>query len=466
MLVNRPTFQWCGTNDIYVLGSDGNLWLEQAPFGNVPPARQQVDGNVAAFEALTSASALVPGSDGNLWLELGPWGNVPPTRSQVDGNVKAFQAMGASGIYVLGDNGNLWLEQHPPYGQQGPRVQVDGNVADFYGMSGTEIYVLGSDGNLWLEEGPWGTVPPKRSHIDGNVADFFPSGSATDASAVVVLGDNGNLWLEYPSTSTPRVQIDGNVLAFQPYAGDDQCVVLGRNRNLWLEQSPWGTVPPKREQIDGNVQAFTQYINSTMLVLGTNGNLWVEQPPWGVVPPSRQQVDGNVAIGIPQPPPPPPAPGAPVMSNNGTTATYNSGEITVPGALPLSGYLTVLFDQQGDFTFTSHAHDAGFDGINYNIAAVILTANGMAFTFSHSGYLQGTIDAPFGTPNRDDDYTTGGFNQEIANEWANIPGSMMGWSLSGTDEIGQMLNGLLNQLLQAAGKAAATAVISLVGSAL
>lgn len=467
MLVNRPAFQWSGSNDIYVLGSDGNLWLEQAPFGQqVPPSRQHVDGNVAAFEALTSASALVLGSDGNLWLELGPWGNVPPTRSQVDGNVKAFQAMSASGIYVLGTDGNLWLEQHPPYGQQGPRQQVEANVADFFGTSGAEVYVLGTDGNLWLETGPWGTVPPKRTLVDCNVADFFPSASTSDAAAVLVLGRDGNLWLEYPGTVTPRVQIDANVLAFAPYAGDNQCLVLGRDRTLWLEQSPWGTVPPKREQIDANVQTVNQYLNATLLVLGTDGDLWHEQPPWDVVPPARQQVDGNVAIGIPTPPPPPPPQGAPVMSANGTIATYGSGEITVPGALPLSGNLGVTFTSAGDFTFNSHAHDAGFDGIHYNIAAVILTPDGIAFTFSHSGYCQGTIDAPFGSPNRDDNSTQGGFNQEIVGEWANIPNSSMGWSLSGTDEIGQMLQDELNQLLQAAGKAAATAVIALVGAAL
>ncbi|WP_281276321.1 hypothetical protein [Dictyobacter kobayashii] len=37
-----------------VLGSDGNLWLEHPPFGagHVPPARQQIDGNVSAFQGI------------------------------------------------------------------------------------------------------------------------------------------------------------------------------------------------------------------------------------------------------------------------------------------------------------------------------------------------------------------------------------------------------------------------------
>jgi len=44
------TFQALNPNEVFVLGSNGNLWLEHAPFGSViPPARHQVDGNVQTF---------------------------------------------------------------------------------------------------------------------------------------------------------------------------------------------------------------------------------------------------------------------------------------------------------------------------------------------------------------------------------------------------------------------------------
>jgi hypothetical protein len=56
----------------------------------VPPSRQQVDGNVAAFQALSATEAYVRGDNGNLWHETGPWGTVPPSRQQVDGNVALF----------------------------------------------------------------------------------------------------------------------------------------------------------------------------------------------------------------------------------------------------------------------------------------------------------------------------------------------------------------------------------------
>src|ERR1700733_7888276 len=216
MIVNRNSFAPVSPTEAYVLGSDGNLWLER--FGSGQTTRGHVDGDVQAFQPLGSAQALVLGLDGNLWLEQGPWGTVPPKRQQVDRNVNAFQALGLgtiTQIYVLQD-GNLWLEQGR-FGQQVPsaRRHVDGQVADFFGVSGTEVYVLGSDGNLWLEQGQFGTVPPKRQQIDSDVRDFFV---LTNLSGqVFVLGQDGNLWLEQAPAAQvrpPRQQIDDDVLAF------------------------------------------------------------------------------------------------------------------------------------------------------------------------------------------------------------------------------------------------------------
>jgi hypothetical protein len=86
-------FQALGAQQSYVRGSDGNLWLEQGPFGTVPPARVQVDGTVQAFQALDSQTVVVLAIDGTLWLELAPFGNVPPRRLAIDANVQDFQAL-------------------------------------------------------------------------------------------------------------------------------------------------------------------------------------------------------------------------------------------------------------------------------------------------------------------------------------------------------------------------------------
>jgi hypothetical protein len=122
--------------EVFVLESNYTLWLEHLWFkhgpGHGPPTRrQQVDGGVQAFQALSDTEVFVLDFDGplNLWLEHGPFGQVPPPRQQVDRLVQAFQA-----------------------------------------LSGTEVFVLGTDDNLWLEHGPFGQVPPPRQAVSGNVS--------------------------------------------------------------------------------------------------------------------------------------------------------------------------------------------------------------------------------------------------------------------------------------------------------
>ena len=155
--------------------------------------------------------------------------------------------------------------------------------------------------------------------------------------------------------------------------------------------------------------------------------------------------------------------GAPVML--GDVATYDSGNLT--SDLPLQGSVHVVFDEKGDFTFTSHAHDSGFDNIDYAVAAVILTASGIAFTFQHLGGVEGTsAGLPFGKPRRDDPYTASGTDQKITNEWPSIPDSSMAASINGSDALVGGIEGelgkLLDSLLQELGKAAAAAVVALV----
>lgn len=291
-----PTFQALNTQPIFVLGSNGNLWLEPGPYGKLPPpGRQQVDGNVGTFQAVDANHIFVLGANGNLWFEQAPFDKVPPPgRQQVDANVQGIQAINANQIFVLGTNGNLWLEQ-APFGKLPPpgRQQVDGNVGSFQALNLNQLAVLGTNGNLWLEQAPFGQVPPPgRQQIDGSVESF----QALSATQMVVLARNGNLWLEeapFGTVPPKRLQLDGNVRSFQAIDAN-QIVVLGANGNLWLEQAPFGTVPPMRQQIDANVASFHAIDANHILVLGTNGNLWMEESPFGKLPPARQQVDGSV----------------------------------------------------------------------------------------------------------------------------------------------------------------------------
>ncbi len=312
---------------IFVLGSDGNLWLEEGPFGQqIPPPRVPIDGNVdlyAAFQAFFANEVFVCGSDGNLWLEQGPYGTVPlpgssyppspSSRVQIDGNVSGFYAWDPGNVFVLGKDGNLWLEfgfgttnpAVPP-----PRYQVDGSVAEFQPVSLDEVFVLGQDGNLWQEFGPFDTVPlPScnggtsgcRNQVDGNVNSFW----ALDSNNVFVVGNDGNLWLETgpfgKQVPPPRVQVDGNVAGI--WAVDTSTIyVLGKDGNLWLENAPFGTVPlPPCSQTSGfgkgfgcrdliysNVLAFGYFPDAGgVFVVDGNLNLWQVGPP-------AVQIDGSV----------------------------------------------------------------------------------------------------------------------------------------------------------------------------
>ena len=51
----------------------------------------------------------------------------------------------------------------------------------------------------------------------------------------------------------------------------------------------------------------------------------------------------------------------PVVS--GDTATFDAGPLT--SGLPLGGSAHLVMRRNGDFTFSTHAHDSGFDNIEY-----------------------------------------------------------------------------------------------------
>ena len=281
-----------GYQNIFVLGTNGTLWMERPPFGTAPPARTQVDGDVFTFQALSDQQVAVLGTNGNLWLEQAPFGKMPPSRQQIDGSVQAFQALDSSDVVVLGNDGNLWLETGP-WGKVPPsRVQVDANVKQFHAVNSNYVFVLGADGNLWLETGPFGKVPPSRQHVDANVRAI---GALGVYAFLWVLGTDGNLWLEFSPFGTPppqRVLIDSNVNLFQPLDLND-VIVLRNDATLWLDQGSSGT--PTRTQIDGNVMEYAATDTNNVLVLGGDGKLWWETGPFGAVPPKRQLVDATVA---------------------------------------------------------------------------------------------------------------------------------------------------------------------------
>jgi len=151
---------------------------------------------------------------------------------------------------------------------------------------------------------------------------------------------------------------------------------------------------------------------------------------------------------------------------HGDTVTFDAGPLT--SGLPLGGSVHLTVRQNGDFTFSGHAHDSGFDNIDYVISAVLVTASGIAFTFQHAGHVEGTsAGLPFGTPNRNDDFTTTGENPMITRELDGIfAGAHLLATIAGEDTLVGGLQGMLGDLLsqaaEAIGKAAVAAVVALV----
>jgi hypothetical protein len=241
-----------GARQVLVLRADRTLWLNTVGQDAAGP---QVDANVAAFDGNVTPGveqAYVLDKDGNLWLEQGPWGTVPPTRQHVDGDVKKFQRINANQIYVLGTNGNLWLE-NGPWGTVPPaRTEIGGGaIADFEALGsnqGDHVFVLGTNGTLWLNT------------VNGGQRGKPVGGAPNVAFAVVpgtnnqlyVLAQDGSLWLNTVGNGTSGPNIDGNVVAFDA-CDSNHVYVLSRDGNLWLEQGPWENLPRSRQLIDRNV---------------------------------------------------------------------------------------------------------------------------------------------------------------------------------------------------------------------
>jgi hypothetical protein len=143
------------------------------------------------------------------------------------------------------------------------------------------------------------------------------------------------------------------------------------------------------------------------------------------------------------------------------TLHLDSGPVT--SDLPLGGSMHVLLRRNGSFTFQSHVHDSGFNNIDYGISAVMMSTTGVAFTFQHQGHVEGTIGGlPFGSPNRNDDFTQGGRNQSITDEWDGLQGVPLVTTLTGQDTMVKALKDLTDKALAKLGEKAVEKVVQLV----
>jgi hypothetical protein len=273
----------------------------------MPGTRTAIDRNVAKFFPIDESDVYVLGTNGILWLESAPFGTVPPSRFEVASGVWSCKQTSVGQLLVLKADATLWLYQRPnPKAVLHPfPIQIDANVRDFYSWDGASVFVLGLNGHLWLESAPFGNVPPSRVSVDEGVQAFTPwFGSNIQDLGALVLGSQTYDWpllLELPPFgSLPpsnMTLVDKNVAQFVQF--DFQTIyVLGTNGNLWIESAPFGVAPPSRVQIDGDVKTFrgpNPDFSVYVLSADANATLWLEFPSYGGVPPPRVQIDSNIA---------------------------------------------------------------------------------------------------------------------------------------------------------------------------
>lgn len=152
-----------------------------------------------------------------------------------------------------------------------------------------------------------------------------------------------------------------------------------------------------------------------------------------------------------------------VLPHHDEVHDFDSGQLNVSGDLPLSGSAHLVITKSGNYTLTTHAHDAGFDNIHYSLGAALTTPGGIAVTFETRGGVEGTsAGLPFGTPRRDEDKVFTGHNQVLTDEFDSFLNGRFVAKIGGSDVLVDAVEDALKDALKEAGAAAVTAATALV----
>ena len=143
---------------------------------------------------------------------------------------------------------------------------------------------------------------------------------------------------------------------------------------------------------------------------------------------------------------------------------HHHADISTPDWLPVGGWIDVVVNKRGDFTFAGHMHNSGFPNIHFALAIVLMTPSGVGYGFGRDHGLDGTVTI-LGR-NRDDDWIDTGTNQQLAGNWDQVTQSRLHWRLVAHDTLTKGLQGLVEDLVKEAatqfGKAGIAALIALI----
>jgi len=94
-------------------------------------------------------------------------------------------------------------------------------------------------------------------------------------------------------------------------------------------------------------------------------------------------------------------------------------EVLTPSGTALGGWVEMTLRSDGSYTFSGHMHDSGWDPYDFRVRAVVSTAD-LAVAAQHSGHTDGTGSSPFGSPNRDNDWSEANTEPRIQRFWSEL----------------------------------------------
>lgn len=129
--------------------------------------------------------------------------------------------------------------------------------------------------------------------------------------------------------------------------------------------------------------------------------------------------------------------------------TWDSGYIAFSDSTALGGTCQIVANNNGDWTFSGHMHDSGFDTYDYGVAAVLVTPSGIGYTLSYQGRAEGTsAGLPFGTPRRDDNWTRSGNNPSLRDNWLQVAQAVFKVEVTSQDKLAGGISDLVQQALK------------------
>jgi hypothetical protein len=107
-------------------------------------------------------------------------------------------------------------------------------------------------------------------------------------------------------------------------------------------------------------------------------------------------------------------------------------DIVTPSGTALGGWVEMTLRSDGSYTFSGHMHDSGWDPYDFRVRAVVSTAD-LAVAAQHTGHTDGTGSSPFGSPNRDNDWSESNTEPRIQMYWSELRQATMTVSKSYED---------------------------------